>query len=256
MPDKIQTVTESSATQREFKNIISEKLDAIPGFEKIKEIYKKALFKEIVANESHKKLPREEKKEVALWECPFPKHKWYVDVWNTLTPEQKKDMKDNIRITTDGKIEIIKMKKKFSPLTAKPNGDDIFDGSHIDKWGNTGIKGVTYLTGEAAERQVKRQWKKLLKDLSEVEQFVSFFPGENTKEKIFNFVRLFGLEKAGYWDPDDKEWSDVNVSGGCVALSYINENYDVYEIQYYTNTANVNRYNRAFPCPFLAFEKC
>jgi hypothetical protein len=35
---------------------------------------------------------------------------------------------------------MIKMKKKFSMLTAQHNGKDILDGSHIDKNENTGIK--------------------------------------------------------------------------------------------------------------------
>lgn len=60
--------------------------------------------------------------------CPFPQHEGYVKLWKKLkdNPEQQKYMKENIRISVDGKIEMIKMKKKFSILTAEYNGEDIF----------------------------------------------------------------------------------------------------------------------------------
>ena len=72
--------------------------------------------------------------------CPFPDHKGYSEVWKKLSPDQQKFMKENIAITADGKIEIIKMHKKFSLLVATPNDKDILDGSHKDKNGKTGIK--------------------------------------------------------------------------------------------------------------------
>ena len=65
--------------------------------------------------------------------CPFPYHKGYVELWKTLSPEEKKEMQDNIRISSDGKIEMIKMKKKFSLLTEEHTGKDIFKGEHEDK---------------------------------------------------------------------------------------------------------------------------
>jgi hypothetical protein len=48
-------------------------------------------------------------------------------------------MKKNIKVTADGKIEIIKMKKKFSMLTAEHNGKDIFKGENEDSYGKKGI---------------------------------------------------------------------------------------------------------------------
>ena len=72
---------------------------------------------------------------------------------------------------------------------------------------------MTYLTGRAAEKACKEQNKKLLNDKAEVEQFISFFPGESTKEKIFNFVNLFGLEKAGCWSPHNRDWFSVGSVG-------------------------------------------
>ncbi|HCB51318.1 TPA: hypothetical protein DEP21_01930 [Patescibacteria group bacterium] len=80
----------------------------------------------------------EEKKDLKL--CPYPQNKTYTEIWNTLSPEKQQEMKKNIKVTADGKIEVVAMKKKFSVLTATPNNQDIFEGSHQDKNGNTGIK--------------------------------------------------------------------------------------------------------------------
>lgn len=195
----------------------------------------------------------EEKKDLDL--CPFAQHKWYAELWKLLTPDQQKEMKENIKITADGKVEMIKMKKKFSQLTAQHNGKDIFDGSHVDQNWNTGIKGVTYLTGKAAEKEVKNQWKKLLKDRPEIEQIINFFPGENIKEKIFNFVKLFGLEKAGCWDPDSKGWHGVG-SVGYVEMSSVDGDDGVYGIGWNGGGAGIGRDGQRFPSPFLAFEDC
>lgn len=50
-----------------------------------------------------------------------------MKVWNSLkTDEEKKQMRDTIGISDDGKLNIIPMKKKFSLLTAEHNGKDIF----------------------------------------------------------------------------------------------------------------------------------
>jgi hypothetical protein len=74
--------------------------------------------------------------------CPFPQHEGYTKLWKNLKdkPEMQKKMKENIKISADGKIEMIKMKKKFSILQAEHNGKDIFKGEHTDKNGDKGIK--------------------------------------------------------------------------------------------------------------------
>lgn len=196
--------------------------------------------------------------------CPFPSHKGYSSLWKTLTPYQQKQMRDDIRVTADGSIEMIDMKKKFSMLTsdhdgeyimptAYHDGEYIFDGSHIDKNLQTWVKWVTYLTCRAAEKEASNQGKKLLKDKSEVEQFISFFPGENTKEKIFNFVTLFGLEKAGCWNPYTNKWDDIS-SVGYVKLSGLNWIDNVYGVKWSTDRAEVSRYGHRNASPFLAYE--
>ena len=60
--------------------------------------------------------------------CPFPQHEGYAKLWKKLKekPEMQKQMKENIKISADGKIEMIKMKKKFSILQAEHDGKHIF----------------------------------------------------------------------------------------------------------------------------------
>ena len=223
-----------------------ESKENVPGSEKAKKTYKKELLNEIEKTES---------KEEVKTTSPFPQHKWYTEVWNSLTPEQQKEMKENIRITSDGKIEIIKMKKKFFILTAEPNNEDIFDWSHVDKYGNSGIKWVTYLTWIVAEHEVKKQWKKLLKNW-ELGKFISFFPWEETYGwKIYNFLKIIGLEKAGCWDPFTKSWFSVG-SLSKVGLSGVDEDDDVAEVKWYTDIATIGRGGQEWSSPFLAFEDC
>lgn len=88
-----------------------------------------------------------------------------------------------------------------------------------------------------------------------MEQFISFFPGESTKEKIFNFVQLFGLEKAGYWNPTDEGWHGVG-SVGDACLSRVDGNGDVYGVRWLDDGANIGRYGQKFSSLFVACEDC
>ncbi len=159
------------------------------------------------------------KKTIALEEkvyeaipCPFASHQGYAKVWEWLTPKWQHYMKQNISITSDGKIEMIKMRKTFSLLTADHNGRDIFKWEHDDSHGKTWVPWYTYLTGKAAERECRKQYKGLLKDRAEVEFFISLFPGDDEESKCMNFVHLFGLQEAGAWSPAEW-WIDINHVG-------------------------------------------
>ena len=232
-------------TPENVENLSDVEIDIVLNSKRAKE--------KIVANFASTEVTKKQE----LIPCSFPQHKGYAELWEKFknSPDQQQEMKENVKITADGKIEIIKMKKKFSILTAQHNGKDVFDGSHKDKNDKTGVKWVTYLTGKAAEAECKKQNKKLLKNQSEVDQFFSFFPGETTKEKIFNFVQLFGLEKSGYWGPDDEEWGSVG-SVGYAKLSEVGVNGNVYEARRDDDDAISSWNYRRFPSPFVAFEDC
>lgn len=142
---------------------------------------------------------------------PFPQYKRYTELLNKLTPDRQREMKENIIISADGKIEIIKMKKKFSILTAEHNGIDVFKGEYEDRIGRTATKWVIYFTPEAAERECKLQNKKLLKNQSELEMFINFFPGKNEQERMENFRKLFDLRYTGWRDVDNDMWNAMSL---------------------------------------------
>ena len=194
--------------------------------------------------------------------CPFPQHKGYTELWNKFKkkPEQQKYMKENIRISADGKIEIIKMKKKFSILQAEANGKDIFKWEHKDHYGEYWTSRVTYLTRGAAERICEEKYKEMFRDETEVNEFISFFPGENEREKIFNFIKLFDLEKSGYLCTYNfNRWEAIR-SFGYVNLSGAHK-WSIYRLEWKNDWENdsiiytTESVNDVYPTPFLVFER-
>lgn len=147
--------------------------------------------------------------------CPFPQHKVYAEIRQNLSLDQQKKMKENIKVTADGKIEIVEMKKKFSILKSEHNGKAIFDWSYKDKkyFGKNGIEWLTYLTNKAAKEECEKQDKNLLVDVEEVKKFIYSFPGETPQKKIFNLVKLFSLEKTGYFNISKGKWTLVGSFG-------------------------------------------
>ena len=114
------------------------------------------------------------------------------------------------------------------------------------------------MTDRAAEKACKEQNKKLLNDKAEVKQFISYFPGENEKERLFNFVNLFGLEKTGYWYPYSKKWTDVG-SVSCAKVSRLSRVFGygrVYGEEWYDTSAGMDRNGQSYPSPFVACEDC
>ena len=66
---------------------------------------------------------------------------------------------------------------------------------------------------------------------------------------------MFGLEKAGYWRPNIKEWSHVG-SVGYAGLSRVDGNDAVYGVTWNNGSANIDRNSQRFPSPFVACEDC
>lgn len=222
--------------------------NAANKFKLITEEEKKIILEELQKN----KEPREKITSKFL-PCPFPWHKAYTKIWESLTPDRQKEMKENIKISADGKIEMIKMKKKFSILTAEHDGKNIFKWEYTDKSGKIGTKGVTYLTGNAAEKECEKQGKKLLDDRLQVDQFINLFPGEDTNEKIFNFVKLSGLEKALYWDPINNKWGNLS-SISYALLSRVSGDDCVFGVRWDDDSAIIVWGNQLFPSRFVAYE--
>ena len=182
--------------------------------------------------------------------------KWqrYIDVLSDLPPDQQEEMLNNITMTANGEIEMIKMKKVFSLLTANHDGKNIIKWEHQDSHGKTGKKWLTYLTGEAAEQACDIQHFKLLNDDEEVDKFISYFPWKTIEDKIRNFVKLFGLEKSGTWNRYDEKWDNVD-SIWDIRLSRISAHH-TYGVEYSDDVACINRWSSIFPCPYVVYKDC
>ncbi len=143
--------------------------------------------------------------------CPFPEWKEYKEIRENLSPVDQKKMQENIgNKDKQGKIEIIKMKSKFSILVPKNiDNEDIFDGGYKDGEWQTGLEWINYLTWAWAEKEIITQGKNLLEDSKEVEYFFSLFPWKTTEEQIDNFVKLFNLKKTGFFSKLRNKWYDV-----------------------------------------------
>lgn len=84
--------------------------------------------------------------------------------------------------------ELIVSNKKFKLLTAEPNWKDIL--YNEETW-------YTYFTWYAAERECKKQWLSLFKNIKEVEEFIDAFEWETEQEKILDIVNKMWLKKLG-----------------------------------------------------------
>ncbi len=199
--------------------------------------------------------------------CPFPQHQGYLDLWEIFKnkPKLKKYMKENIRISTDGKIEIIKMKKKFSLLQAEHDGETIFEWEYKDTSWKKWIKWVTYLRGCLAEKMCEKQKKELLNNKAEVEEFISYFPWESTKEKILSLVKLFGLKKTGSLFFRSNCRYNINEIG-YVGLSKVGGYINQCGVHFYDNIhgirwkskdiADLYETNQRDPMPYIVYEDC
>lgn len=203
--------------------------------------------------ESKEKDLQKEKSE----KCPFPTHKWYAALWRMLTQEQQKEMKKNIKITADGKIEMIALKKKFSVLEAKDNGKDIFHWEYVDKYHKKGVSWVTYMTGNGWIREAKTQEKKLFRTEHEINDFIKLFPWDNILDKMSSFVILFGLSMSGYLDTNFDSWEYIGL--GYVTLSdAVSKNHELgaivwnYDIR--LSDPEFADYPLSYARPFVVFE--
>ena len=87
------------------------------------------------------------------------------------------------------------------------------------------------MTGKAAERECEKQGKTLLNDAEELQRLICFFPGEEFEDKILNFIKLFGLKKAGYLEPNDNTWHKPR-SHGYVRLTRVVEDERIYGVSW------------------------
>ena len=104
----------------------------------------------------------------------YPNHKGYTALYKQYGKDERyKDFFSKLKIQGN---DIIIDNKKFALLQADHNGKDIFSGDFVDKPGNKGITGITYMTGKAGMKEAKKQHKKLFKTEKDTEAFIGQFP--------------------------------------------------------------------------------
>lgn len=143
--------------------------------------------------------------------CPYPDHKGYMAVRDKLSLWEKRQMKENIKITEDGKVEVAWMNKKFSVLEQylfdnNRHIDDVYSWSDIDDYWKKWVSWITYLRWTSAEKIVKEQWKKMLDNDWDITMFIDKFPWKDQSRKIVNIAKIFWLEKSGIRDTFWNEW--------------------------------------------------
>jgi len=137
---------------------------------------------------------------------PFPKHKGYTKVWAKLTPKQQEEMEANIKIASDGGIEVPKMKEKFSILLPKESLLKKIKGNLA---GGKEWNSVVVFSGDV-EKEVKKQGKNL-DSWKVIETFVDSFPWETTAKKIQNCIEMFGLENSPIRPNMNVKWERKNM---------------------------------------------
>ena len=175
-------------------------------------------------------------------------------------------MKENFRITDDGKIEIIKLWKKFSVYILKANDKDGVGWEFIDNNKHTGIRWVTYYDWRSIEEKIDREWHcfitdnpnwKAEKDWKRIweraQAFISLFPGQLKHEQVYNFALLFNLTKSGTFSRLDKRRSNVG-KDGYVMLSRPNKDYFVCIATWWDNNAKLDSISDIHNMPIIIWE--
>ncbi len=171
-----------------------------------------------------------------------------------------KEKVDKIKITTDGKVEM--MGRKFFVLQPKDEKEDIKNGivrGDASRW----MGDQRYFTAKAAMQEVDdKQGRKLFDTKEDVEAFIENFPGDTLEERIYSFASLFfgnessGLPKQiGSWNPNvltNKRSYHYN----SVTLSRTDQYGRPFGVGWYEDTTVMKDFDPNFAIPVTVSEPC
>ncbi len=191
--------------------------------------------------------------------CPYPNHAWYTKLRNKLSPTQQEFLKKNIRITDDGKIEIIKMKRKYSLMTPNPTiTEGVYDGNHTDRANTSWMGWINYFDPVGAMRTVWRyghEWTSyIMQSKDEINQLLACLPGANEDEKLLALSMLLDMPKA--WSlHHNNEWIHVWVTG-YVRISKVFSGHPEYSFRLFFNDdhAGMDFTRDVYASPTLIYE--
>lgn len=187
------------------------------------------------------------------YSCPY-NHEGYKNVWERLNPKQQKEMKENVRISTDWKIEIIKEHKKLSILKATHNGKNIIEGNYEDERGKKWIEWVIYMDLEGAESACNNTSQKIIKNKSEIDKIINYIPWKSIWEKISYFAELFALGKPGCFN----RWSwRAIVNSTCIIVCAIVNRKTYYIDIFFDHDGTMGDLeNYVDLVPYMVYEDC
>ena len=191
--------------------------------------------------------------------CPYPNHAWYTKLRNKLSPTQQEFLKRNVRGTDSDKIEIIKMKRNYSLMTANPTiTEGVYDGSHTDRANNSWIAWVTYFDPTRAMRTVWHHghaWTSyIMESKHEIDELLGCLPGNNEDEKLLALSILLDIPKT--WSfIHNHEWIHVWVTG-YVRISRVFSGHPEYSFRMFFNDdhAGMDFTRDVYACPTLVYE--
>ncbi len=160
---------------------------------------------------------------------PFPAHAWYTNLWKRLSPEEQKKLHDNVRITNDNKIEMIKMGEIYS-LLHKPwtdiipnEGNEYIDPfkegitvqwNHKDHEWKTWIPWISYFDELSASETIHLThpcyvaWSE-----QKIHRVLNNLPWATQEEKILNLIELLELPYTWGFIDDEDMWIQVGIVG-------------------------------------------
>lgn len=158
---------------------------------------------------------------------PFPNHAWYTKLRNRISSEQKKILQENVRITEDDKVEVIKMGEKYSILhkdgtgiirNTWVDGIDKYRQGHTIQWeykdceGKTGIDWLSYFDAEAAEETIHvLPNTRCPSGEKKFHRLLNYLPGDTDEEKIKSLVDLLELSYTGTYIAEKNKWIQVGI---------------------------------------------
>ncbi len=213
--------------------------------------------------------------------CPYPDHLGYVQVWSTLSYEEKKHMVEKFRFATNSlgvpglqfsfALNGVEKKRIIAPLCPDHDGENVIHGSTT----NGGKDGIVYITPSYASQYAKDCWLYHFSyslSLDECKELVSLFPWRMWEDKIKSFTLLIFWSEwenttipllTGYWHPHFQQFRRVGEYGYVtVSDTYVwwkSTSFNTlkwsHKDDYYN--ADIERcYSFNYPQPAIAFEDC
>lgn len=149
----------------------------------------------------------------------------YMQVWNTLSPSQKRKFKktfyiDRLEYPQRIIVRIRQLRKQYTLLATQTNEVNSFYRKAED-----GIKDIRYYTPLAALEVISDTSWYIPSSMKEYEEIKKFMPGSTSQQKMWNFIALFELMNYGEFNTAEKKWylREEHTSRICLGVSKVDK---------------------------------